>query len=916
MTKTRATHAVLILGFCISTRALAQPSCAEWSSGEFPHPGPGGDVAVLAAFDDGTGPSLVAAGRFSAAGAWRAENTARFDGRAWSPLGRGLERSGGRATVAALAQYGRDLYAGGCLTSTDDPAARDVARWNGKRWSAVGPPGAGPLGVTSLAVFDDGTGPALYASGTDRVHALPILMRWDGREWTSIAEPRGGPISALAVFDDGTGPALHAGGGFTSIGGVDARHIARSDHGTWRPLGNGIDGAVFALAVHDDGGGPALFAGGAFPASGHVVRWTGSEFRNLGGGVDGVVVSLASARLGPRSRALVAGGYFGVANGAPARSIASWDGREWSPLGGGIYQPVSCIAAVDLGSGPTLFAGTEFRVPPPPPFSEEPRSLPIQRLDGERWRPVGPGFDAAPVAVVSFDDGTGPSLFLAGRFTQAGGVAASGIVRFDGRFFAPLGTGLDGPGSEARALAVFDDGGGSALYVCGRFDSAGGVAARNVARWDGERFAPLSSGFDLPCSSLAVFDDGTGPKLYAGGDFTSAGGVAAGHVACWDGAAWSAVGGGTNGRVRALAAAGDGSAPVLVAAGGFRRAGGTPAPRIAKWDGASWSSFSSPPDGDVFVVAGFDDGSGPRVVAGGTFETIGGVAAPGIAAWDGAAWSPMGRGGAAGDRIVVALHAADFGVGPTLLASGSLWKGPFDFSSAVAAWTGTRWSRLGSTASCLALGMATLDAGGGPVLYVAGACGPSGISYGLARLDESDAAARRGNVNARGAEPADVLFVNGSAGSPGCRRVVTSAFVPARIEIALPPAGGSGDYALWCLDGGADPRSAWDGRFPDRSGNPVPLGRYCRALPIENLFTTGFTPCPITFPAGIATRPASAARAGALCLLPGRAAGRAPNAFALAFPRGLFTICGVIADPASPNARPVSLVNAVIVDSR
>ena len=31
-----------------------------------------------------------------------------------------------------------------------------------------------------------------------------------------------GTVTALAVFDDGSGPALYAGGGFTSMGGVAA----------------------------------------------------------------------------------------------------------------------------------------------------------------------------------------------------------------------------------------------------------------------------------------------------------------------------------------------------------------------------------------------------------------------------------------------------------------------------------------------------------------------------------------------------------------------------------------------------------------------------------------------------------------------------------------------------------------------
>src|SRR5258706_13741116 len=57
---------------------------------------------------------------------------------------------------------------------------------------------------------------------------------------------------ALAVFDDGTGPALYAGGYFTAAGGVDATHVAQWNGAALRPLGSGASGGV---------GGVFVFAG-------------------------------------------------------------------------------------------------------------------------------------------------------------------------------------------------------------------------------------------------------------------------------------------------------------------------------------------------------------------------------------------------------------------------------------------------------------------------------------------------------------------------------------------------------------------------------------------------------------------------------------------------------------------------------
>ena len=100
-----------------------------------------------------------------------------------------------------------------------------------------------------------------------------------------------GEVHALAVYDDGSGPALYAGGAFTSAGGVQVNRIARWDGSTWAALGSGINDLVLALTVFDDGGGPALFAGGRFNEAGdglhRIAKWDGSTWASLGDGMRG-----------------------------------------------------------------------------------------------------------------------------------------------------------------------------------------------------------------------------------------------------------------------------------------------------------------------------------------------------------------------------------------------------------------------------------------------------------------------------------------------------------------------------------------------------------------------------------------------------------------------------------------------------
>src|SRR5690606_30880518 len=167
----------------------------------------------------------------------------------WSPLGRGVDPGFTGASVKALAVFddgrGEALCVGGGFTVADRTIVNNIARWDGREWSGLG---AGFDGlVHSLAVFDDGRGggPALHAGGLlfrSGATTTRGIARWDGASWTEVGggvagEPCGKPlVRALAVFDDGTGPALYAGGEFQEAGGVPASFIAKWDGEKWSSL--------------------------------------------------------------------------------------------------------------------------------------------------------------------------------------------------------------------------------------------------------------------------------------------------------------------------------------------------------------------------------------------------------------------------------------------------------------------------------------------------------------------------------------------------------------------------------------------------------------------------------------------------------------------------------------------------------
>ena len=84
---------------------------------------------------------------------------------------------------------------------------------------------------------------------------------------------------------------------------------------------------------------------------------------------------------------------------------------------------------------------------------------------------------------------------------------------------------------------------GNTLYAGGFFTNAGGVSAKHIAKWDGGVWSALSAGVNDTVVALAV----SGTDLYAGGFFTSAGGVPANKVAKWNGGDWIALGSGIGG---------------------------------------------------------------------------------------------------------------------------------------------------------------------------------------------------------------------------------------------------------------------------------------------------------------------------------------------------------------------------------
>lgn len=388
----------------------------------------------------------------------------------------------------------------------------------------------------------------------------------------------------------------------------------------WHEMTWGANEVVRSVLEHDaDGPGPLpsrLYATGGFTQVGNtptngIASWDGTQWDVLGGGLTGGFGGAALASvpdpLAPGGNALVVGGKFSQAGTRACNNIASWNGTAWSPLGPGIT-----------------------------------------------------GGDGVVASLVVFDeDGAGPmkpALFVGGRFSQAGFVAANNIARWDGTSWSAVGGGVNG---WVEALIAYDDDGEGphppALYATGGFSQAGSTIVGGIARWDGATWTRLGTGLSgsfVPSYSLgyalAVFDeDGVGgnpPALFVGGTFSQAGNQLARGIARWNGTAWFPVGGAASDLILTMDVFdddGDGpSPPRLYAGGDFVQIATTPANRIACWDGLAWHPVGMGVNGRVETLAAYRlEAAPPALAVGGSFTAVEGRALSRVASW-GAPCSP------------------------------------------------------------------------------------------------------------------------------------------------------------------------------------------------------------------------------------------------------------------------------------
>ncbi|HUR15709.1 MAG TPA: hypothetical protein VMZ33_00360 [Candidatus Limnocylindrales bacterium] len=385
-----------------SVHAQTPPGGPGGVAASWTQPGQPGDLNGSVKAFATIGSDLYMAGQFTNVGGDpAADYVVRWDGTDWHALG--SNGSGDGALGAAtydLAVMDDDLYvAGSFLNAAGIPQADNLARWDGAAWSAVGGyHGNGVFNgfVAALAVSGD----RLYAGGSFQdVAGKPAadnIARWNGRTWSAIgSDGNGNGAVGSFIYDIAVGRSgIYAAGGFQNAGGhPEADHVARWNGSEWLPLGsNGaggpaINALVHALVIHGDD----LFVGGAFvnaggnPRSDYVARWGAGSWHNLGsnGAGNGRLTDAVGALIFWAGQ-LYVGGWFRDMRNLDADYLARWTGTGWEGLDywdytGGAVSPTMGLAHTT----DHLFVGTNANFMPPVfEYGPLPHYLPDAQIDG------------------------------------------------------------------------------------------------------------------------------------------------------------------------------------------------------------------------------------------------------------------------------------------------------------------------------------------------------------------------------------------------------------------------------------------------------------------------------------------------------------------------------------------------------
>lgn len=394
-------------------------------------------------------------------------------------------------------------------------------------------------------------------------------------------------------------------------------------------------------------------------------------------GVDGLVYGVTSA-----GGKIYVGGQFIAAGNSRANFIAGYDGTNWFPLNNGVSGELNATYVFGLAhDNQYVYVGGWFT------NADGLAAANVARWEGSNWSVMGAGFVNGIVLTLKM---MGTNLYAGGIFQNNNGVTINCLARWAGSAWSIVPG--DFTGSPPVAVeAVETD--GTNIFVGGQFDGVAGMSSVNAAAWNGSTWTPMPLGAGGIVRTLLF----QGNQLYVGGAFTN---TTAGftNTAVWNGSSWSPWANANNPVYDLIS---DGSS--IYVGGQFTTIGPLATTGIAKWDGVNWSALGAGLQGfgigsarGVFKMA-FD--SAGRLVAAGNFNVVDGVGVSHVAIWDGNRWSALGAATSKGLTHSLGQVYTLYANGNTLYAGGLFTEAGDQVVNHIGAWDGTNWSAVGGGVS-------------------------------------------------------------------------------------------------------------------------------------------------------------------------------------------------------------------------
>lgn len=271
----------------------------------------------------------------------------KWDGKTWSKLGEGVligSGESGRGNTLAIDGRGH-VFVGGSFEKVAKVKAHNIAEWDGKKWTPLGR-GVGGVLKSDEENYDQTSAYSISFNSNNAPYVASSrgVEKWNGKKWEQLNIKTSAIVGTLLIDDQD-----HIYVGLISTCNVEG---GPSD-GTEQPIQywNGIKWGPFSFTGSNSGASPGcanggsvnvfakdilgnLYVGGAFAAteSGarNIAKWNGKKWETLGEnmGVNDMVYDLA---VDNAENLYVRGAFTRVDNIAVAKNqVAKWDGQKWS----------------------------------------------------------------------------------------------------------------------------------------------------------------------------------------------------------------------------------------------------------------------------------------------------------------------------------------------------------------------------------------------------------------------------------------------------------------------------------------------------------------------------------------------------------------------------------------------------------